>query len=84
MQTFILLAIAVSVLLGITLFCVDFYRNRNHAVDPSTLHGLSVLDTPIVTPLDVVSMTEVEATLEGIGNWAEAAGSAIEGVISHH
>jgi hypothetical protein len=84
MQTFILLAIAASVLWGVIFFCFDLYRNRNHAIDPNTFDSLTVLDPVTVMPLDTASMVEAEATLEGAGHWLHVAGEAIAGVISHH
>jgi hypothetical protein len=84
MQTFILLAIAVSVLLGVIFFCVDFYRHRNRAVDPSTFNALTAIDVASVAPLDPVSLSEAAPVVEGLGHWAEVAGTAIEGIISHH
>ncbi len=84
MQTFILLAIAVSVLAGVIFFCVDFYRNRNHAVDPSTFNELTAIDVASVAPLDPVSLSEAAPVVEGLGHWTEAAGTAIESLISHH
>jgi hypothetical protein len=84
MQTFILLAIAVSVLLGVIFFFVDLYRNRKGVVDPSTFNELTAIDVATVSPLDPVSMSEAAPAVEGLGHWVHVAGEAIAGVISHH
>jgi hypothetical protein len=77
MQTFILLAIAASVVSGIIIFCVDFYRNRNRAVDPSTFNEFTAIDVASVAPLDPVSLSEAAPVVEGLGHWAEAAAAIL-------